>query len=73
MSAADPDTVTVSPKFQVVIPRRIRDALGILPGQKLVAMRYAGRIERVPVRSMGEARGMLKGIDPSIDREPDRM
>lgn len=73
MSDADPDTVTVSPKFQVVIPKRIREAMGISPGQKLLAIQYAGRIELVPVRSMREARGMLKGIDTTVDREPDRV
>lgn len=73
MTNADPDTVTVSPKFQVVIPRRIREALGITPGQKLVAIQYAGRIEFVPVRSMRDARGLMKGVDASVEREPDRL
>jgi AbrB family looped-hinge helix DNA binding protein len=67
------DTVTVSPKYQVVIPRRIRESLGIEPGQKLQAMLYAGRIELVPVRSMRDARGLFPGLDPSIERDADRL
>jgi AbrB family looped-hinge helix DNA binding protein len=67
------DTVTVSPKFQVVIPRRIREALGIRPGQKVQAIRYGNRIELVPVRPLAEARGLFPGIDTDVEREPDRV
>jgi AbrB family looped-hinge helix DNA binding protein len=66
-------TVTVSPKFQVVIPRRIREALGIRPGQKVQAIRYGNRIELVPLRSLAEARGLFPGIDTEVEREPDRV
>jgi AbrB family looped-hinge helix DNA binding protein len=65
-------TVTVSPKFQVVIPKTIRDAMDLRPGQKIEAMQYGNRIELVPVRSMASARGFLAGIDTEIEREPDR-
>ena len=66
-------TVTVSPKFQVVIPRAIRDALGLQPGQKIQAIQYQDRIELIPVRPMRKARGMLAGIDTSVPREDDRL
>jgi AbrB family looped-hinge helix DNA binding protein len=66
-------TVTVSPKFQVVIPLAIREALGIRPGQKIQAIQYQDRIELIPVRPMRKARGMLKGIDTSVPREADRV
>lgn len=66
------DTVTVSPKFQVVIPLAIRDALGLRPGQKLRAIQLGDRIELVPVRPIKDARGFLKGIDTRIERESDR-
>lgn len=66
-------TVTVSPKYQVVIPRRIREALGIRPGQKIQAIQYGNRIELVPVRPLEKARGFLAGIDTTIEREPDRL
>ena len=65
-------TVTVSPKFQVVIPRDVREAMGVRPGQKMAVIRYGGRIELVPMRPMGQLRGRLRGVDPTIEREPDR-
>jgi AbrB family looped-hinge helix DNA binding protein len=66
------EVVTVSPKFQVVIPLSIREALGLQPGQKLHAMRYGDRVELMPVRSLSQARGFLAGIDTSVAREGDR-
>ncbi|MCJ7708997.1 MAG: AbrB/MazE/SpoVT family DNA-binding domain-containing protein [Anaerolineales bacterium] len=66
------DTTTVSPKFQVVIPLRVRRALGIRPGQKIQVIPYEGRIELIPIRPLKQARGFLRGIDTSIERERDR-
>ena len=66
------DTTTVSPKFQVVIPLRIRQALGIRPGQKIQFIPYEGRIELIPIRPLKQAKGFLRGIDTSIEREQDR-
>lgn len=65
--------VTVSPKFQVVIPREIREALGLEPGQKVQALQYQNRIEFIPVRPMRSLRGFLKGIDTSVRRDKDRV
>ena len=65
--------VTVSPKFQVVIPRAIREAMGLEPGQKVQALQYQNRIEFIPVRSMRAMRGFLKGIDTSVPRDADRV
>ena len=67
------DTVTVSPEFQVVIPRRIREALGNGPGQNVQAIQYGNRIELVPVRPLAAARGLFPGIDTDVEREPDRV
>ena len=67
------NTVTVSPKFQVVIPRAIRDSLGIRPGQKVQVIRYEDRIELIPLRPIRETRGFLRGIDTTVEREPDRV
>ena len=64
--------VTVSPKFQVVIPREIRESLGLEPGQKVQAFEYDGRVEFIPVRPAKALRGMLRGIDTSVPRESDR-
>ncbi len=67
------NTLTVSPKFQVVIPKALREALEIKPGQKLHAVRYGNRIELIPVRPLSEARGFLPGLDTTVEREPDRL
>jgi len=66
-------TVTISPKFQIVIPQNVREALGLKPGQKVRVIADRGHIEIVPVLSMEEARGFLKGIDTTLSREPDRL
>ena len=66
-------TVTVSPKFQVVIPRPVRDNLQIQPGQKMQVVEYEGRIELLPVRDIAELRGFLKGINTGFEREEDRV
>jgi len=68
----DMPIVTVSPKFQVVIPREIRESLGLEPGQKVQAFEYDGRVEFIPVRPAKSMRGMLRGIDTSVPREGDR-
>ena len=66
-------TVTVSPKFQVVIPKDIRKELELKPGQKLQIMNYGDRIEFVPIKDVKELKGFLKGIDTSVEREKDRL
>jgi len=66
------ETVTVSPKFQVVIPKLIREGLGLTPGQKVQAIMYGDRIELIPVRSIKDMRGFLKGIATTVKREADR-
>jgi len=65
--------VKVSPKFQVVIPKVIREALGIKSGARLHAIQYRGRIELVQVRPPKEARGFLSGIDTTVPRDRDRV
>lgn len=65
-------TLTVSSKYQIVIPARMRESLGIRPGGKLHAIEYRGRIALIPHESLKAARGSLKGIDTSMSREPDR-
>jgi AbrB family looped-hinge helix DNA binding protein len=67
------ETVTISPKFQVVIPKAIREALGLKPGQKLQAIVYGNRIELIPVRPAKQVRGFLRGLDTSVRREDDRV
>lgn len=66
-------TVTVSEKYQIVIPKAAREALQLKPGQKAEVLVYAGRLEFVPVRDLKEARGFLKGIETDIPRDGDRV
>lgn len=65
--------VTVSPKFQVVIPQEIREAMKIKPGQKVQVILYEGRIELIPIDSMASKRGFLKGISTDVQRDEDRL
>jgi AbrB family looped-hinge helix DNA binding protein len=66
-------SVTVSPKYQVVIPKIIRESLRLHPGQKMQIVEYAGRIELIPERDIKELRGFLKGINTEFKREEDRV
>ncbi len=66
-------TVTVSPKYQVVIPKLIREAMRLRPGQRLKVIEYEGRIELIPDRDISELKGFLKGINTEFKREDDRV
>ncbi|MBW0000180.1 MAG: AbrB/MazE/SpoVT family DNA-binding domain-containing protein [Verrucomicrobia bacterium] len=66
-------TVTLSSKFQVVIPRAVRARLGLRPGMKLQVIEYNGRVEFLPLRKPAELRGFLKGLDTTIERDSDRL
>ena len=68
----DMDTVTLSPKFQVVIPQAIREALQLTPGEQFRVMRYGDRVELIPVKKMKELRGFARGMNTTIRRERDR-
>jgi AbrB family looped-hinge helix DNA binding protein len=68
------DTATISPKYQVVIPRAIREKWNIKPGQKVRFIIYGNRLEIVPVRDIKTARGFLQGMSSDIERdEEDRV
>jgi len=63
------EIVTISPKFQVVIPQKIRNKIGVKPGQKMHVITYDNQVVMIPVRSIQEARGSLKGINTNVPRE----
>jgi AbrB family looped-hinge helix DNA binding protein len=65
-------TVTVSPKYQVVIPKTVRKALHLRPGQRMQVFEYNRRIELIPERDIKDLRGFLKGINTEFEREEDR-
>jgi AbrB family looped-hinge helix DNA binding protein len=66
-------SVTVSPKYQIVIPKAVRESMGIFSGQKIQVMAYRNRIELIPIQPMKNLRGFLSGIDTSVKREMDRV
>lgn len=66
-------TITVSPKYQIVIPKEIRKGLKLKPGQKLQVVQVEDRIEYIPLKDIKDARGFLKGMDTEILREEDRL
>lgn len=66
-------TVTISPKFQVVIPKEIRNAFGINPGERLQVVAFMNRIELIPIKKIKKMRGFLKGINTTVEREKDRL
>ena len=72
-SEAEVEPVTISPKFQVVIPKRIREAMALRPGQRLLAVQVGDRIELVPLPDAKSQRGSLRGIDTDVPREDDRV
>jgi AbrB family looped-hinge helix DNA binding protein len=65
--------VTISPKFQVVIPKDVRLRLGLTPGQKVQTIVFDDRIELIPIRPIETMKGYLKGIDTRVPREADRI
>jgi len=66
-------SVTISPKYQVVIPREVRQSMEIKPGSKVQVLLYENRIELIPMKSLRRMRGFLKGINTTVERERDRV
>jgi len=71
-SPIDMSTVTVSPKYQIVIPKDVRDRLVMAPGDKIEVIQLEGRIELMPVRTARSLKGFLKGRRNTFQREADR-
>lgn len=69
----DMNTVTLSPKFQVVIPLEVRRELRLHPGEQMRVIRYDDRVELIPVKPIQAVRGLLKGMDTTIEREDERL
>ena len=67
------ETVTISPKYLVVLPKRIRENLKLAPGQKVQAILYEDRIELIPLQPIKKMKGFLKGISTDVPREEDRF
>ncbi|MBS1257185.1 MAG: hypothetical protein MAG551_00221 [Candidatus Scalindua arabica] len=67
------EAVKISPKYQVVIPKKLRETLNLTPGQQVQMIAFEGRIEMIPVRQVSEMKGFLKGIKTTVKREKDRI
>jgi AbrB family looped-hinge helix DNA binding protein len=67
------EAVKISPKYQVVIPKKIRETLNLTPGQQVQMIAFEDRIEMIPVRQISEMKGFLKGIDTTVERETGRI
>lgn len=67
------EAVMISPKFQVVIPKNIRELLHLTPGQKVQVIPYEDRLEMIPERRISDMRGFLKGMNTAFEREDDRL
>ena len=65
--------VTLSPRYQIVIPKDVRERLNLRPGQKIQAIPFKGRVELIPLEPIEDSRGFLKGIDTSVPRDDDRV
>ncbi|MDO9230632.1 MAG: AbrB/MazE/SpoVT family DNA-binding domain-containing protein [Syntrophales bacterium] len=63
------DAVTVSSKYQVVIPKAVRERANIMPGEKLQVLSFDDRIELVRTKPMRSMRGFLRGLDAGFVRE----
>ena len=66
-------TVTVSPKFQIVIPKEVRRSMGITAGEKVQVFQFDDRIEFIPVKKVREVRGIARGISTTVKRDKDRV
>jgi AbrB family looped-hinge helix DNA binding protein len=67
------ESVKISPKFQVVIPAKIRESLDLKPGQKMHVLSYQNRVEFIPVMDIKKSKGMFKGINTGFERDKDRL
>ncbi len=65
--------VTVSSKFQVVIPREVRKSMDLQPGTRVQVLQYENRIELIPLKEPKTLRGFIKGIDTEVHRDEDRV
>ena len=67
------EAVKISPKFQVVIPKKVRESLQLKPGQQMQVIEYGNRVELIPTKSVESMRGFMKGINIKFKRETDRL
>lgn len=62
-------TATVSSKFQVSIPKEVRDRMALRPGQKVAFIAKIEGVLMVPVPTREEIAGMARGANPEGYRD----
>ena len=67
------EAVKISPKFQVVIPKKVRESMQLRPGQQMQIIEYGNRVELIPTRNVESMRGFMKGINTEFKRDDDRL
>ena len=67
------EAVKISPKFQVVIPKKVRESMQLRPGQQMQVIEYGNRVELIPIKSVESMRGFMKGIKTEFTREDERL
>lgn len=67
------NTITLSPKFQVAIPKSIREELHLTSGMKLAIVSHEGRIELIPLGPIDKLKGLFPTLSLELEREPDRL
>jgi len=67
------EAVKISPKFQVVIPKKVRESMQLKPGQQMQVIEYGNRVELIPTRNVESMQGFMKGINIEFKREDDRL
>ncbi len=61
--------VTISSRYRVVVPRDVRDRLRLRPGQKVQVLAFDGRVQLIPLEPIEAARGFVRGIDTTVNRD----
>lgn len=67
------EAVKISPKFQVVIPKKVRESMQLKPGQQMQVIEYGNRVELIPTKSVESMRGFMKGCNTEFKRDDDRL
>lgn len=69
----DMNVVELSPKYQILIPKEIREESEIQKGDRMEVIAYENRIELILIKPIQTLKGFLKGIDTNIERDEDRL
>ena len=69
----DMTSVTLSSKYQIVVPLDVREPLGLKPGARLSVLRVGRTIQVVPIPTLAHLQEQLRGCGSDLPQEPDRF